>query len=544
MKGSSKKPFSLTRNIFLPVLIHCLVIPSFFSTSHASNIEDLHLATKKKHWVSVTLKTSNPHDFSCDECHQVIHKTGEEPDYILPDDSIALCKSCHTGPNIHPVDIAPEVPQDKASYVWLPLGKGKRKGRIVCLTCHYTHSSNYFSNLIRGDDSEGKHRREFLCSSCHGTSLREKSPHSASSSACSFCHTKTPVKGENLSAILKPDIQNRCNFCHNTLREGHYLSLNPFSDPGAAPQDMDIPLFMGRFTCISCHDPHATQNRRQKMLRRDYLKLAADSNRINPHWKDVMCISCHDREPVIDDPALKFNGDINLLCNRCHDGIVARNDVHPTNKAPTENVSIPSAMPLKNGKLTCETCHDSSLQEGGEKGSSVGRTNPKFLRDGFVTRNEFCFRCHIQEQYGKLNAHNQMDESGSINNQRCLFCHSSLPDLEVAGTGTEEFDIDSLDEYCTVCHASPRYLSDHPVGEHLVEPSRDVYEAIETSTERIGVELPMFNDKITCVTCHNPHQQGVIRIHTAATGAGAPSRLRLEAGRWQCVGCHLGKGGQ
>ncbi len=95
----------------------------------------------------------------------------------------------------------------------------------------------------------------------------------------------------------------------------------------------------------------------------------------------------------------------------------------------------------------------------------------------------------------------------------------------------------------TVCHTATRFLDEHPVGKHLVEPSRDIFEAIEAAEERIGVSLPLFNDRITCATCHNPHQGGVLKIEASASGSREKKRLRLQAGRWQCVGCHLEKGG-
>ena len=510
---------------------------------YASKVEDLNLAVKLKHWTTYTEEIENPHDMPCDECHEGSSPATVDGSKMAAVDTLTLCRSCHGDSSIHPVNISPVELDITGSEMWLPLGKGVNEGKVVCLTCHYIHNTRYYANILRGDDITDQRQRESLCSVCHGSQLIHKSPHQSSSKSCSFCHTKFPKAGDAYEEILKVDIQNRCNFCHDTLDEGHYLAVNPFSDPDLKNRDTDIPLFMGRFTCISCHDPHARKTRRLKMLRPDYLQLASTSNRINPHWKDMMCISCHEREPAVNDPALKFDGNITLLCNRCHDGVIARNDVHPVDKPPTDKVAIPDTMPLLNGNLTCETCHDSSLQEGGEKKTSTGRTNPKFLRDGFVTRNEFCFRCHIQEQYGKLNAHNQVDKTGSIIEQSCLFCHSSLPDIEVAGTVNEEFDIDSIDDYCTVCHMMSEYRDEHPVGDHLVEPSREVLEAIDSSLERIGVILPLFNDRITCATCHNPHQEGVIRIKAAARGAGTRGRLRLEAGRWQCIGCNLEKCG-
>jgi hypothetical protein len=509
----------------------------------ATRVEDLNLAMRLDHWTNVNRTIDNPHDLECTNCHIEIPREGVDGKFLLPDDTIELCQSCHEGPNIHPVNVPPGKLGTELENMWLPLGRNQSEGMIICLTCHYIHSPEYFGNLIRGDDADDRHRRESLCSTCHGSNLKDKSPHGGSVNSCTFCHTKSPKVGDELADILRSDIQNRCNFCHDTLDQGHYLALNPFSDSAFTGGNLDIPLLSGRFTCISCHDPHATENRRQKMLRPDYLKLASVSRRINPHWKDVMCIACHIEEPGEGTPNLKYQGNITLLCNRCHDGEIARNDVHPVDKKPSENVAIPEDMPLSQGLLTCATCHDSSLQEGGERKRSVGRHNPSFLRGGYNTRNEYCFRCHLMEQYGKLNAHQQLSESGSVKPQSCLFCHSSLPDIKVAGIESVTFNTDSLDEYCTVCHTATRFIDEHPVGEHLVEPSREISRAIETAGERIEVNLPLFNDMITCATCHNPHQGGVIEIEASASGSHEEKRLRLKAGRWQCIGCHLEKGG-
>ncbi|MDT8395385.1 MAG: hypothetical protein RRA32_02910 [bacterium] len=521
------------------ILLISILLPC---PANASRVADLDLATRLDHWTTVNRVIENPHDLECTNCHLEIPRGSADGKFLLPDDTISLCKSCHGGPDIHPVKVATGKPESELADFWLPLGKKQSEGMIICLTCHYIHSTDYYGNLLRGDDASDGHRSDFLCTTCHGANLRDQSPHNRSGKSCTFCHTKSPRPEDAPDEILRSDIQNRCNFCHDTLDQGHYLAVNPFSDPAFSGGDLKIPLLAGRFTCISCHDPHATENRRQKLLRPDYLKLASVSRRINPHWKDVMCISCHIDEPAMGNPRLKYQGNITLLCNRCHDGEIARNDIHPVDIQPSDNVVIPEKMPLSEGFLTCATCHDSSLQEGGEKRLSVGRNNPSFLRGGIETRNEYCFRCHLPEHYGKLDAHLQMSEAGSVMPQSCLFCHSSLPDTKVAGIESVTFNTESLDDYCTVCHAAERFVTEHPVGEHLVEPSRDVYRAIETAQDRIGVNLPLFNGRITCVTCHNPHQEGVLKVRASATGSGEENRLRLKAGRWQCVGCHLGKG--
>lgn len=533
-----------TNNIprfFLALLAAFLWSSVTTTVSLGSNVSDLNLGATEEHWLKVLNTIDDPHDVPCVQCHPNA-RGGDRPEqYDIAEDSIELCRRCHDREDLHPVNVPLPASVDKES-MWLPLGRGEFYGKIVCLTCHNIHANNLYRNLLRGEDLSRRSREEFLCSTCHGTGLMSKSPHDPKSKSCSFCHTKTPQSDLPLAKFLRPDIQNRCNFCHDTLYGGHYLTVNPFPDlADDFRNDLDIPLFQNRFTCISCHDPHSVENRKTKMLRDDYLKLAAESNRINPHWKDVMCISCHSGTPDKNDPKLKFGGDIDVLCNRCHDGKIARNDVHPTGKEPGPTVQIPPSMPLTDGKITCETCHDSSLQEGGESRDSVGRRNPNFLRDGAINRVEFCLRCHTPESYEKMNAHNQVDEVGSVKTRVCLFCHSSLPDVKVAGIERVGFDVESLNDYCAVCHGSSKYFRNHPVGPHLVQPSRSVLRAMDAVEDNANIELPLYNEMVTCVTCHNPHQDGVLKVDSASKGAGHKKRLRLAAGR-RCISCHDDKG--
>ena len=59
---------------------------------------------------------------------------------------------------------------------------------------------------------------------------------------------------------------------------------------------------------------------------------------------------------------------------------------------------------------------------------------------------------------------------------------------------------------------------------------------MKQAEERLLVILPLVpRGRITCSTCHNPHQQGVIQHEAAAKGAGATMKLRLPS---ICFACH------
>jgi hypothetical protein len=75
-------------------------------------------------------------------------------------------------------------------------------------------------------------------------------------------------------------------------------------------------------------------------------------------------------------------------------------------------------------------------------------------------------------------------------------------------------------------------------GHFLVKPKKRTLEyMMKVQTEK-SVIFPLWpRDRITCSTCHNPHQKGVISYGPAQAGADAPARLRMPNGTI-CFGCH------
>ena len=56
--------------------------------------------------------------------------------------------------------------------------------------------------------------------------------------------------------------------------------------------------------------------------------------------------------------------------------------------------------------------------------------------------------------------------------------------------------------------------------------------------ERRMVRLPLEeDDRVTCVTCHNPHERGLLK-GPAGIGADEDKRLRMATYNEQCTACH------
>jgi predicted CXXCH cytochrome family protein len=219
--------------------------------------------------------------------------------------------------------------------------------------------------------------------------------------------------------------------------------------------------------------------------------------------------------------------DLQAKCLECHNDY--RENHHPIGVAPPNAESYP--FPLYNGKITCMTCHTDDHASGG-----IG-----FLRGGpYKDRREVCFKCHSQEEYANIDPHIMLDKGGKIRSVNgrpvCLFCHSILPDPATDRTKDVRFRAD-VAFLCWRCHpvmASPTFFKTH----FLKKPSVEMGNYIKEKEQLMLVTIPLVpRDRITCSTCHNPHQKGVILYGPSASGADQEYRLRLPEGKL-CTVCH------
>ncbi|MDD3813204.1 MAG: hypothetical protein PHZ02_01050 [Desulfocapsaceae bacterium] len=265
----------------------------------------------------------------------------------------------------------------------------------------------------------------------------------------------------------------------------------------------------------------------------------------NIHFNEQYCTECHLQRPNRGDAVQLRYENYTQTC-RCH-GYTPDTYTHPVDipLSAEKKATIPAEFPLTDGKITCYTCHNMALQC--EPKYKFKNYNKAFLRtDPSLGRTFLCFQCHQEKQYEMLDPHKQLDASGAINSESCLYCHETKPDEQHATLESREKGEDTvhlvgdLEVLCLRCHNNK--AGNHPLNKnHRVKPSEKVTSRMHWSERNLWIVLPLNDEgKITCITCHNPHERGVIPTEKAAsTGASDKARLRKAWGGGSiCVACH------
>ena len=249
------------------------------------------------------------------------------------------------------------------------------------------------------------------------------------------------------------------------------------------------------------------------------------------HYTGKFCTECHEQTPRRGgNKYLKYDGDYNLLC-KCH--LKTPNSyIHPTDIVPSDKkqTKIPSGMPLEKGKLTCLTCHDLYRQ------CQEQVTDRHSLRGmPYRKTTDFCFKCHDESNYVMLDPHKQFDKNGQMVKEKCLYCHTEVPDEKQVRREDPKL-IGELGVLCQRCHIRMAMRSGS--FSHMQRPSAETAGVMRTTEERFAAILPLDEQgRTTCATCHNPHDIGVISAEKpAAKGAGSTHRLRLPDP--MCKWCH------
>ncbi|MDA8172066.1 MAG: hypothetical protein M0Z48_09620 [Nitrospiraceae bacterium] len=215
-----------------------------------------------------------------------------------------------------------------------------------------------------------------------------------------------------------------------------------------------------------------------------------------------------------------------LKCLRCHSDY--RNNHHPIDFAPSLVINT-AVFPLYDGRMQCLTCHVPDHGKGG-----------KLLRGGpYADRREICFRCHSRDKYSGIDPHIMMDDNGVIIkvNDRpvCLICHARMPNPKTDRAKDVLFRAD-VAFLCWRCHS----LMVSPVFDQhfLATLPANMRNYLKKNARTLGVTIPMVpRNRITCSTCHDPHQKGIIVYEPSSKGADSKDRLHLPVPDL-CLVCH------
>lgn len=182
----------------------------------------------------------------------------------------------------------------------------------------------------------------------------------------------------------------------------------------------------------------------------------------SPHaGRGISCVNCHTlMQKTSDKYQLAKVGDKTIFSNSQAQTEVC-GQCHLQRKA---QLMRSSHMPLREGKMTCATCHNPH-----------GTPNPSMLKQ--TSLNENCYSCHTERRGPFLHEHPPVAENcgnchephGSVNDRllkvtdprMCTQCHSNATQHPVTPRGQRSVFV--FNRSCTNCH-SQIHGSNHPSG--------------------------------------------------------------------------------
>jgi len=238
----------------------------------------------------------------------------------------------------------------------------------------------------------------------------------------------------------------------------------------------------------------------------------------DPHWNKNTCDACHDsNKPVVGAAGLQ-GGHAEALCETCHGDRGKALSCRHTSGMAEGSVTVTGRLrpAMTEGQVVCGTCHDITYQCT-HPTRQYSLHNPGFLRNRTSRETgDYCFQCHEQSGYEKLNPHKG---AASSPGPTCLLCHETNPDVIVTGRPEVNFNMQhDLNDACRGCHVvrphpkSMSFAASQAPEEwvHLVAPSAEVLGNMRDSQSETGVGLPLnpLNGEVFCATCHDPHEAG------------------------------------
>ena len=394
------------------------------------------------------------------------------------------------------------------------------------------------------------------CSTCHGTLLRGMaSVHPPAVEDCLSCH-EAEITDERTTVTLSGPPPELCLACHDDKAR-------------AAGGDVAAPHAPVADTCLNCHDPHGTRQKRLLLEAVPGLCLGChdvdelQTKHGNQLTENIDCLSCHDphgndiprmlRGETLHPPfgdgectachRKPFAGRVRLvargarICTACHGEMVK-----------PDAVSVHPALDRTRNRQVCVACHDPhmsataaltrragpALCAGCHPGVVAGAEGPL----GHAAAAEDCTTCH--RPHGADEPHLLASSIPGL----CLECHDAadeelrathlgagLEDLDCVGCHTPHGDGNEkllartvhppVLEGCDTCHEGTfDRLVDDGASSLCLACHDDVGEAA-SSARYTHAALEM----APCTQCHNPH-------------ASAQDRLVKERDGRECLACH------
>jgi len=210
------------------------------------------------------------------------------------------------------------------------------------------------------------------------------------------------------------------------------------------------------------------------------------------------------------------------MCLSCHDGFVEDSRYlwkdgyrgHRLGMVPSDSIHTPELngspeFPMnEDNKMYCGSCHSAHLSE-----SESAPSNVKPFMRASTDGGHVCLACHQNKMSIADSGHDRGSRRSKDFERRgsCGSCHaphgSDQPLMWLRSRGEGD---SVLDTYCRSCHDDGPYPSDHPAN--VVAWSQDVRQALRGN---VSAEMPVHDEgglsaragKISCPTCHNPHQE-------------------------------------
>ncbi len=176
-----------------------------------------------------------------------------------------------------------------------------------------------------------------------------------------------------------------------------------------------------------------------------------------------------------------------------------------------DGMEPPLEFALKDGKLACKTCH--GLENMADIAyDKVDKKAPEFLRGGSYPKLQtFCFNCHQKKEHERPNIHEMVDDNGEIKKHNCQYCHEEVHEKRDQRLEPSQLKLRLPPEkLCFGCHLKSPHLN--AVEHQGAKPKDEMKKHMQAKADEFGIILPLADDgKVTCISCHSPHPDGVMK---------------------------------